>query len=255
MYAQTTHVVTAVEPSVKAQPEQPRPLLFPYDTAASGNASSLTFLAADRMSQPDRELADSSGGEIRLRAGFHGMEFGSSQWSSRQIVCPALPHHLFLLFTRNGGAGDVSLFTASIPRGGEGRVRVIPIKRRGYGLFSPAPINAQTVAAFNQIRAEEHSGQGGDWLQTGLCYAALAGARPAKSQAMQSFAPPSVLEAFADGGAVIRFTDEAAPHPMEWTLRFDSNGKLLKAAHAPASMVKEEAERPAAVDERGQQRQ
>jgi hypothetical protein len=90
---------------------------------------------------------------------------------------PALPEHLFLRFTRNDGAGDVSLFSASIPRG-EGRVRIIPIQRRGYSLFSPAPINAMTISAFNHIRDEERSDQAPDWLGTGLCYAALAGAHP-----------------------------------------------------------------------------
>jgi hypothetical protein len=71
----------------------------------------------------------------------------------------------------------VSVFTVSIPRGGDGRVRIIPIQRRGYSLFSPAPINALTISAFNHIRAEEHP-KAPDWLGTGLCYAALAGAHP-----------------------------------------------------------------------------
>jgi hypothetical protein len=57
-----------------------------------------------------------------------------------------------------------------------------------------------------------------------------------------------VLEAFADGGAAIRFTDAAAARPMEYTLRFDRTGKLLKAVRTPAALVREKAERSVAVD-------
>jgi hypothetical protein len=248
--AQTTHVLTASEPLVKPLSMTQRPQPFSYGSEAAKSAAPVEFLASDRMSGEDRALAAGAEGEIRKHASFHGMEFNPIQWSSRQIVCPALPHHLFLRFARNEGTGAVSLFSASIPRGGDGRVRVIPIRRRGYGLFSPAPINAQTVAAFNQIRDEEHLGQSYDWLGTGLCYAALAGA-DGPPDATPSLAPPAVLEIPVEGGAMIRFTDGSAPHPMEWTLRFNGKGKLLKATHASASMVKEKAERPVAVDERG----
>jgi hypothetical protein len=246
LWAQTTVGVQAVEPPVKPQPALSRPLLFPYGSGAAKNDSSVVYLDADQVSQADRELAAASEGEIRARAGFHGIDAAQGQWSWRQVACPALPHHLFLLFLRSEGVGGQSLFSVSIPQDGRGRVRVIPIKRRGYGLFSPAPINAQTVAAFNQIRAEEHSGPGGDWLGTGLCYAALAGLQPATTE--QGFAPPAVLEAFADGGAAIRFTDAAAARPMEYTLRFDRTGKLLKAVRTPAALVREKAERSVAVD-------
>ncbi len=100
-------------------------------------------------------------------------------WNATQVVCPALPHHLFLRYTRNNGTGDVTVFTASIPRNGDGRVRIIPIQRRGYSLFSPAPINALTISAFNHIRAEEPDDQrAANWLGNGLCYAALAGGHP-----------------------------------------------------------------------------
>jgi len=44
----------------------------------------------------------------------------------------------------------------------------------------------------------------------------------------------------AHGGAMIRFTDVAASsRPMEWTMTFDSKGKLLKATHSAAPKSKE----------------
>lgn len=247
--AQTTVGVQAVEPSVKPQPALARPLLFPYDSGAAKSNFPAAYLYGEQVSQADRELAAASWGAIRARAGFDGLEYAQGQWSWRQIACPALPHHLFLLVSRSEGSGGESMFSASIPRDGQGQVRVIPFHRRGYGLFSPAPLNARTVAAFNQIRAEEPSGPDGDWLATGLCYAALAGIQPALAE--QGFAPPAVLQAFADGGAAIRLTDAAAERPMEYTLRFDRTGKLRKATQAPATLVREKVEQAVAVDESG----
>jgi hypothetical protein len=157
---------------------------------------------------------------------------------------------------RNNGTGDVSMFSASIPRGDDGRVRIIPIQLRGYSLFSPAPINALTVSAFNHIRAEEHPDRAPDWLGTGLCYAALAGGHPqaarlagsAESETVAG-APTATLEIQNAGGAVLSFADiSAAPRVMEWTMTFDRKGRLLKAAHASADMVASKMLHPADVN-------
>jgi hypothetical protein len=164
-----------------------------------------------------------------------------------------LPGHLFLQFTRNNGTGDVSVFSASIPRSGLGQVRIIPILRRGYSLFSPAPINALTISAFNHIRAEEQASETPDWLATGLCYAALAGAHPEAGPPEETTvrklpaAPPGRLFIPQQGGAVISFVDVAAlPRPMQWTMTFNGKGKLLKATHSAAPRPAEKAiQRPA----------
>ncbi len=224
------------------------PILFSYGTEEAKPADSVEFRADDRMSEQDRDLAADAEADIGERAGFAGLEFNQGKWGYRQIVCSALPRHLFLQFTRNNGSGDMSLFSASIPRpgtgSGDGRVRIIPIVRRGYSLFSPAPINALTIAAFNHIRSEENSGAENsdaapDWLATGLCYAALAGAHPQIGPAEQTdfrklpAAPTGRMVVPIDGGAVISFTDvSAALRPMLWTMTFNGKGKLLKATHS-----------------------
>jgi len=262
MGAQTVEELSAAGFKVRPVAEVPRPMPFPPDTEDLGRAHSIEFLAPDRMAQQDRDRSADAESVIGERAGFAGLEFNQGKWSYWQIVCPALPNHLFLRFTRNDGAGDVSLFSASIPRG-EGRVRIIPIQRRGYSLFSPAPINAMTISAFNHIRDEERSDQAPDWLGTGLCYAALAGAHPQAALLAEdaegtefTAAMSAVLQIPNDGGAIIRFTDvAAAPRPMEWTMTFDGKGKLLKATHLPASLVTEMEIHPEAVDERGRPRQ
>jgi hypothetical protein len=236
----------------------PRPMPFPPGGEASAPASALEFRPVDRMSQQDRDLAAGAESTIGERAGFAGLEFNRGKWNYQQVVCSALPGHLFLQFTRNHGTGDTSVFSASIPRSGDGQVRIIPILRRGYSLFSPAPINALTISAFNHIRAEEHTGETLNWLATGLCYAALAGAHPEagppEETAVQKLpaAPTGRLFIPQQGGAAIAFVDVAAiPRPMQWTMTFNGKGKLLKATHSALPRAAEKAVQLRAAEVQG----
>jgi hypothetical protein len=232
---------------------------FPPGSEAKGRVRPVEFRSVDQMTREDRDLAADAESSIGERAGFAGLEFNAGAWSYQQMACPALPHHLFLRFTRNNGAGDVSVFSASIPRNGEGHVRILPILRRSYSLFSPAPINAITISAFNRIRAEEQPGKAPDWMGTALCYAALAGAQPQAESAgavpeIWQFpsAVPAVLQIPVRGGAILQFAEgTATARPVQWTMTFNSGGRLLKATHAPAppfkvSAVPERAEAPSA---------
>ena len=242
-----------------------RTMLFAPDPEKAGVTDRIWFRAAEEMTAQDRAEAANAEAAIGERAGFMGLGYDQGKWIYKQVVCPALPNHLFLQYTRNNGVGDVSLFSASVPRGGEGRVRIIPIQMRGYSLFSPAPINALTISAFNHIRGEEHEAgaDAPDWLGTALCYAALAGGHPQAAHmpgvevsAKDVGAPTAMLEVEVDGGATLSFTDVAAmPRPMEWTMIFDRKGTLLKARHAPAELVTVRKLNPAAVDEKGRARQ
>jgi hypothetical protein len=144
-----------------------------------------------------------------------------------------LTNHTFLRFFGNNGTGDLTVFTASIPRGEQGGVRIIPIERRGYSLFSPAPINKLTISAFNHIRAEENPGPDSDiapdWLGTAHCYAALAGghpqaAAPTEQPEVEKFPPANtaLLDVGSNGAAALSFTDvSVASRPMRWSMAFD----------------------------------
>jgi hypothetical protein len=250
-FAYTPAVAQTGEGAAVPQPRSvhkadPRPMPFPPGSETAAPASPLEFRAYGQMTRQDRDLAADAESSIGERTGFAGLEFNQGKWGYQQIICSALPNHLFLQFTRNNGTGDVSVFSASIPRSGNGRVRIIPIQRRGYSLFSPAPINALTISAFNHIRAEEHPDKAPDWLGTGLCYAALAGVHPQIGPPEENdfhklpSAPAGRLVIPVRGGAVISFTDVAASRPMEWTMTFNGQGKLLKATHfaAPKSRKK-----------------
>jgi hypothetical protein len=250
-------------PQEKAIPNPVR--LKPYftDSLDPHRSHSVEFRAVDRMSEEDRLLAANAESSIAEHAKYADLDFNQVGWSYQQVICLALPNHIFLRFLRNNSAGDVSMFSASIPRGEEGRVRIIPIQRRGYSLFSPAPINALTISAFNHIRAEENPDQDPanvpDWLGTGLCYAALAGGHPqaatlSDNPAGEKFpvAGTALLDVGNNGGAVLSFTDvSATPRPMRWFMTFDRKGRLIKGGHSPAELLKVSVEHPLQVNQAG----
>ena len=226
-----------------ARPVPQPKAVVPFSNTASPGAIEhfISYRSQEQMSQSDRDLAAKTQPAIRDAAAFAGIEYDKEKWSYRQLQCQALPGHLLLLFTGDSGAGDMSLFSAAIPRAGKGRVRVIPVQRRGFSLFSPAPVNALATAAFNRIRAQEPGNQPADWLATGLCYAALTeprlevsaspGPSPRPNLAL-SF--PPTLEVGVDGEATVRFVNVAEPRqPMQWILTFDHKGQLLKVLHFP----------------------
>jgi hypothetical protein len=256
MDAQTANGISASPQKQKAVPQVLPSVPFSNGGGTTAIAQAIEFRSMEQMTREDRDLAADAEASIGERAGFAGLEFNEGKWSYRQLVCAALPNHLFLRFTRNNGASDVSEFSASIPRG-EGRVRIIPIERRGYSLFSPAPVNAATIAAFNRIRDEEHFDKAPGWLGTGLCYAALTGAQPqivllAEAHGNFLASPSAILEVPTRGGAVIHFTDSsAAPRPMEWAMTFDGKGRLLKARHSPVAGIAVRQVQPSSANEQG----
>lgn len=214
---------------------------FSNNASASGIAQFIVYRSPDQMGQSDRDLATKSQPAIRDAAAFAGIDFDKEKWHYRQLECQALPGHLFLLFAGDGDDSGASLFSAAIPRAGKGRVRVIPVERRGFTLFSPAPVNALAMAAFNRIRAQEPAGPPPDWLSTSLCYAALTeprlevstSSRPSPEANLALSFPPT-LEVGVDGESTIRFVNVAEPRqPMQWALTFDAKGQLIKVEHFP----------------------
>lgn len=215
----------------------------PFDLDSTRDSGrTIKILSEAQMSAADRDLLADANSSLQERAGIEDFDFNAPGWKYRELVCTALPNHLFLRFTRDDGTPEMSMFSVAIPRIGNGRVHIIPIVRKGYSLFSPAPISALTMAAFNRIRTEEGRGAAADWLGTGLCYAALAGANPhaadpkpgesANVETPESL--PPTLAIGSDGGATIRFADISADPPMQWDMTFDPKGKLVKASHTRA---------------------
>jgi hypothetical protein len=238
------------EPTGLQEKAVPAPGTVPFNSPlaideATSSARSIRVLSEEQMSASDRDLAADAESSIRERAEYESLDVDASGWTYHQLDCPALPNHLFLRFTRNDGTREMSMLSAAIPRNGNGRVNIIPIVRKGYSLFSPAPISAITIAAFNRIRTEEGLAASRDWLGTGLCYAALAGANPNavtlhfdtdETGELPATIPPTLLVG-TDGGAVIRFVDISTEHPIEWSMTFDGKGKLVKTSHKPIHLT------------------
>ena len=237
---------------VRQVPEAVTPAPYSADGEIATSVAPIEFRGYDRMTEKDRLQAADAEASIGEHVHYVGLEFNQGKWSYQQVVCPVFRNHIFLRFTRNNGIGDVSMFTASVPLDGEGRGRIIPIQMRGYSLWSPAPINALTISAFNHIRAEE-SDQSSDWLETGLCYAALAGGHPVAAKLTEDTnslkfpaAMPAELTIPIHDGEEVSFTDvSASPKLMEWTMIFNRKGKLMKAKHTPVGLLKVAAIPPA----------
>jgi len=229
---------------LKVREIHPRPILSPIriDQPTSA-ARALEFRTPEQMTAEDRALADSSQAEIARRANLQGFGLGrlaggaeQAGWGYEQAVCPVFPDHLILEYSRITGKGDVSLFSAVVPRG-TGHVRVIPGQRRGYSLFTPVGANALTINDFNHIVTEEHQGLSQDWLTLGLCYASLAGGHVRAALAAKlpvdevyPLAVPAMLSvSYKKPGAAVFFAD-TTPESIRkgWTLHFSAEGRLVK---------------------------
>lgn len=245
---------------------KPTPTPFPID-AHTRTRAALEFLAPEKMAEADRNLVLANEAEIARRAELQGFGLdaaransgidiaGKGSWGYEQAVCPVFPDQLILEYSRDNGAGDVTLFSVAIPRGtaNGGHVRVIPVRRRSYSLWTPASSNALTLNDFNHMVSEGGKGVDPDWLTLGLCYAALAGGHVRAALVADSPADevyplfvPAKLSVSGKGGAEIHLVDVTHyPQPkakaMDWVLSFAQNGRLLKVRH---TVAQEEIERP-----------
>jgi hypothetical protein len=228
----------------------------------SGRRQELEFRAPEAMTAADRDLVAANESEIARRAELQGFRLdgdsGPTGWGYEQAVCPVFPDHVILEYSRVNGAGDVSLFSAVIPRE-DGHVRVIPARRRSYSLWTPVSSNALTLNDFNHMVKESPGGLDPDWLTIGLCYTALTGGHvraglKAESVQKETFplAPVAALLVSRKGGAEVRFSDVTPEtRQMTWVLLFAQNGRLLKVRHGDARELTEHAVKGNAAEVKG----
>jgi hypothetical protein len=219
---------------------------FAVDVQPSERMNSVAFLPEDSMAPQDRQIVRDGSPTIRKEAGLQGFELDRGKWVSGQILCPVLPGHIVLLFNRNDGVGDVSEFSAALPRDGIGSIFIVPILRRSYSAIPAVPINPLTIAVFNRLRAQDHPDRKVDWLTTGLCYAALTGAHVELSPSANSLVKPDIsfamdalLQIDQRENVVVHFTDHEEPQsPREWNLTFNKKGVLVDVAVIPLPALK-----------------
>ena len=126
-------------------------------------------------------------------------------------------------------------------------MRVIPVRRRGYSLFTPSSSNELTINDFNHMVKEGQQGLNPDWLTLGLCYAALAGghvraALVPKMPQEEHFPlfPPATLTVGGKGGAEVHFADTTPrTRTTDWVLLFSPTGRLLKVKHTASTVIVE----------------
>ena len=247
---------------VKMWELHPTPPQTPFPIHGHGkNIQSLEFRAPGQMTPEDARLAENAQTAIAERAVHQGFNLwgnngvavgtGPEDWNYEQAVCPVFPDQLILEYSRENGKGEISLFSAIVPRGNEGHVRVIPIRRRNYSLWTPTPTNALTLNDFNHLVKESPNGLDPDWLTIGLCYAAMAGGHV--RAALQAMTPaqeayplfmPAKLTVFSKTGAEVHFADithydDPKARSMEWVMNFAQSGRLLKVRHVASSEITE----------------
>jgi hypothetical protein len=234
----------------------PRP--FPLGVQTE-RRQELEYRSPDAMTAADRDLVAANESEIARRADMQGFrldeEPGQGSWGYEQAVCPAFPDHLILEYSRSNGKSDVSLFSVVIPRG-EGHVRVIPARRRGYSLWTPSSTNTLTLNDFNHMVKESSGGLDPDWLTIGLCYVALASGHvraglKAESAAEEGFplVAPATMIVTRKGGAEVRFSDTTPDaREMTWVLQFAPNGHLMKVRHGDAKLLVQKPSKESTID-------
>ena len=233
---------------VNPAPSRPLSSPFPLDTHTTA-ASTLHFVPVDQLPAADRTLLAASQPRITALAREQGFDFpgqaasgqGSekirSHWIAQQAVCTALPDHLLIRYQRAPDTHREASFTVSVPRSAAGRIRFVPVERKGFTLYTPARRNRLTLVVFNDLLREDAHTIHADWLGLGLCYAALAGDRvqaatalvpstgdpqPTYTTAALSLSwkqPPAItFVGLPPGGA----------NPLQWTLIFTPGGLLHK---------------------------
>src|SRR3954468_22035927 len=119
---------------VKALPAPPfyPATIFDIENHKPAAARSIRVLSENEMSREDHDLLANAESSIQERARIENLGFNEAGWTYHQLVCPALPKHLFIRFTRDDGTRQMTVFSAAIPRDTNGQLHVIPIVRQGY---------------------------------------------------------------------------------------------------------------------------
>jgi hypothetical protein len=238
-------IALAQEPSTLPPPSIPvKPVQTMHDLEKtlplppSGQSKlEVELLPEASISADDKQLIASAAHEIRRRTAIDSIDVGNSNWAVQQIACSAFPRSLVLRYTVGKSPRDRSEFIASIARTGH-EVRLIPIERKGYSIYSPLPANAMTVGAINTMIAREDSNAA--ISQIALCYAALIGAAPEVSpdgKSVVRLEVPPAIQAATTGDETVLFTTGGIPR-QSWTLEFNQQGKLLKAEQVTHDAIK-----------------
>ncbi|MDQ1693689.1 MAG: hypothetical protein QOH85_1224 [Acidobacteriaceae bacterium] len=220
--------------------------------ALDAHLSTLPLLDAGQMKPGDRELLQQRELDLSRAAAFYGLDISDSHWTYQQILCRSLPDHLMLSFQNDSAEHGASHFVAVVPANGE-KVQVVTDYTHGLLPFHAAWEKSAAYQAFNHMtetdRGEHELGPESHWLSLGMCFVALTGRVPnialpqgsvpaSEALAKRNGSTPIIL---IDPGkeAEVRFSDVSdARQTGNWSLRFDSKGRLTKAVVDRAGPIK-----------------
>ena len=152
---------------------------FSLDASPAASANPVEFRSESQMSEMDRNLAASAEPSIHEGATMAGIDFNTGNGATKSLFA-RLCRVTFFCCSMRIMAQAIEAFSRPRFRAAAWAVSAsFPIQRRGYSLFSPAPVNALAIAAFNRIRADESASNTADWFATAWCDAALTGSHPA----------------------------------------------------------------------------
>lgn len=200
---------------------------------------SLRHLAAQQIGPADAATIHAARKALVLQAAFFGYDVSRPGWSYTESLCPDIPDHILLQFRRTSRRGAVSLFTALVPRGA-GRVQVVPVLYRNATPFQSAIGGERSIAVFNRVlspvAARKELQPSGHWLELGVCYAEMVGARPRVPEsptgqiALLRAPAPTLRISEANNTSDILFTDRDSPDSYKvWSLSFNADGRLMSA--------------------------
>jgi hypothetical protein len=221
-------------------------------TALSAHLSTLPVLDAGQMKPEDRMLLKHRELDLSRAAAFYGLDISDSHWTYQQILCRSLPDHLMLSFQNDSREHGVSHFLAVVPANGD-KVQVVTDYTHGLLPFHAAWEKSAAYQAFNHMaetdRGEHELGPESHWLGLGMCFVALTGRVPHVPMPQQSVPASEALVKrngstpiiLIDPGkeAEVRLSDVSdARQTGNWSLRFDSKGRLTKAVLDTAGPLK-----------------
>ena len=229
---------------------QPTPTPFPLDVS-TGRVSELQFRAPETDDDGGGPVPGGSRRRRRLRGarvcrgfGYARMRVGAmsrrfarrfritSSWSTagRRVTADLGMRRCFRWWCR-AAAGD--------------HVRVIPVRRRGYSLWTPSSQNSLTMHDFNHAgEAERPAVRLVDYQRTAMRLwpaGHVRGSLCAESEEEHYPLPTSRrVTVYRKGGAEIRFVDAGPPTRRgEWVLEFAQSGELKKVRRVESSELRE----------------
>lgn len=221
-------------------------LLMVWSIGAIGRAQTLPESAPrqtgldlrnrSQMTAQDSQVVLQRTQDIAHSAEFYGYSLDSS-WTYQQTLCPIAPNHVLLNYTRTEANGSLSNFSAVVPRQ-SGVVEIFPILRSGISPFAQQ-WGEHSYAVFNRLVAQERIGMkrldmssafSMPWKDLALCYVALVTTPEKNAQAPFQLASEVTVSIHDRGQPDVGFTaSDTNMSYSNWSLKFSSNGLLLKA--------------------------